>query len=101
MGYPGSRALRRWPQPVYRALAVLGEERMMAMPRTNPAEQMGISMTNDLNAMAASAENDSHDDQETAFENFESLASKLLKVPKEEVDEKRAEWEETRKRNQS
>lgn len=27
------------------------------------------------------------------FKNFEDLAKKLVKVPKEEVDEKRAEWE--------
>jgi hypothetical protein len=40
----------------------------------------------------------SHDDESTPFENFEDLATKLLKVPKEEVDEKRAEREKARKR---
>ena len=34
----------------------------------------------------------------TPFENFEGLATKLLQVPKEEVDKKRAERENTRKR---
>lgn len=33
----------------------------------------------------------------TPFGNFEGLTAKLLKVPKEEVDEKRAEREEARK----
>jgi hypothetical protein len=36
----------------------------------------------------------------TPFENFEGLAAKLLKVPKEEVDEKRAERKEARKHKQ-
>jgi hypothetical protein len=36
--------------------------------------------------------------EKTPFENFEGLAAKLLKVPKEEVDEKRAEREKARKR---
>jgi hypothetical protein len=35
----------------------------------------------------------------TPFENFEGLAAKLLKVPKEEVDEKRAEQENARKQD--
>jgi hypothetical protein len=38
------------------------------------------------------------DHDKTPFENFEGLAGKLLKVPKEEVDEKRAEEEKARKR---
>lgn len=38
----------------------------------------------------------SRDDEKTPFENFEGLAAKLLKVPKEEVDEKRAEREKKR-----
>ena len=39
---------------------------------------------------------ESHD--ETPLESFEDLTSKLLKVPKEEVDQKRAEQKEARKR---
>ena len=39
------------------------------------------------------------DHEKIPFENFESLTSTLPKVPKEEVDEKRAEWEETRKQD--
>ena len=39
-------------------------------------------------------------DQKTPFENFEGLATLLLKVPKEEVDEKRAEQEKARKREE-
>jgi hypothetical protein len=35
-------------------------------------------------------------EEKTPFENFEGLASKLLRVPKEEVDEKRAEREKKR-----
>jgi hypothetical protein len=35
-----------------------------------------------------------------SFDRFEALTEKLLKVPKEEVDEKRAEWEEARKHKQ-
>jgi hypothetical protein len=38
--------------------------------------------------------------KKTPFENFENLATKLLKVPKEEVDEKLAECKETRRRKQ-
>ena len=41
---------------------------------------------------------ENHD--KTPFENFEGLATKLLKVPKEEVDEKRAERERDKKRAQ-
>ena len=36
----------------------------------------------------------------SSFERFEALTEKLLKVPKEEVDEKRAEREKARKRKQ-
>ena len=38
------------------------------------------------------------DHEKTPFESFEGLAAKLLKVPKEEVDEKRAEREREKKR---
>lgn len=38
--------------------------------------------------------------EKTPFESFEGLAAKLLKVPKEEVDQKRAEQDEARKRKQ-
>jgi hypothetical protein len=76
-------------------------ERMVAMPRTNPPEQTGISMTNDPYAKAVPAKDYSHDDDKTPFENFEGLTSNLLKVPKEEVDEKRAEREEARKRKRN
>jgi len=37
------------------------------------------------------------DHEKTPFENFESLATKLLKVPKDELDEKRAEREKARR----
>lgn len=37
-------------------------------------------------------------DEKTAFEKFEDLTRKLLKVPKEEVDEKRQEREREKKR---
>lgn len=36
-----------------------------------------------------------------SFDHFEALTERLLKVPKEEVDDKRAEREEARKRKQS
>jgi hypothetical protein len=39
------------------------------------------------------------DEDKTPFENFESLATRLLRVPKEEVDEKRAEREREKKRS--
>ena len=39
-------------------------------------------------------------DEKTPFENFGSLATKLLKVPKEEVSERRIEWKEARQRKQ-
>jgi hypothetical protein len=39
------------------------------------------------------------DYEKTPFENFEGLAAKLLKVPKEEVDEKRAEQKKARKQD--
>ena len=38
--------------------------------------------------------------RKTPFENFEGLAANLLKVPKEELDEKRAEREEARRHEQ-
>jgi hypothetical protein len=37
-----------------------------------------------------------HDEQNAEFERFEDLTKKLLKVPKEEVDEKRKKWERER-----
>lgn len=39
-------------------------------------------------------------DQERSeeFDRFEDLAKKLLKVPKEEVDEERRKWEREKKR---
>ena len=40
------------------------------------------------------------DDKKTPFKNFEDLTSNLLKVPKEEVDEKRAEREREKKRTE-
>lgn len=40
------------------------------------------------------------DDKKTPFENFDGLTTKLLRVPKEEVDEKRAEQEKARERKQ-
>lgn len=40
----------------------------------------------------------SREDETTPFEDFEDLAAKLLKVPKEEVDEKLAEREREKKR---
>ncbi len=42
----------------------------------------------------------SQDNENAPFESFEDLATKLLRVPKEEVDEKLAEQEEARKRKQ-
>ena len=39
-----------------------------------------------------------HEGDKTPFENFEDLTTKLLQVTKEEVDEKRAERENARKR---
>ena len=40
------------------------------------------------------------DNENAPFENFEGLVTKLLKVPKEEVDEKRAEREKARRHKQ-
>jgi hypothetical protein len=40
------------------------------------------------------------DDENTSFENFEDLTNKLLRVPKDEVDEKLAERKEARRRKQ-
>lgn len=37
------------------------------------------------------------DERNEAFENFQELAKKLMSVPKEEVDEKRAEREREKK----
>jgi hypothetical protein len=70
------------------------------MPRTNPPELTGFGMTNDPYAKAAQNKDNKRGDEKTPFKSFEDLTSNLLKVPKEEVDEKRAEWEETRKRKQ-
>jgi hypothetical protein len=42
----------------------------------------------------------SRNNEKTPFENFEGLATKLLRVPKEEVDQKRAEQEKARRRKQ-
>jgi hypothetical protein len=40
------------------------------------------------------------DYRKTPFENFEGLAAKLLKVPKQELDEKRTEQDKARKHKQ-
>jgi hypothetical protein len=69
------------------------------MPRTNPPEQTGASMTNDLFARTSRGEDYSHEDK-TPFENFEDLTVKLLKVPKEEVVEKMAKRREARRREE-
>ena len=37
---------------------------------------------------------------DSALTRFEALTEKLLRVPKAEVDEKRAEWDKARKRKQ-
>jgi len=37
---------------------------------------------------------------DSAHTRFEALTEKLLRVPKAEVDEKRAEWDKARKRKQ-
>ncbi len=39
-----------------------------------------------------------HDEQNAEFERFEDLTKKLLKVPKEKVDEQRREYEQTRRK---
>jgi len=53
------------------------------------------------NQAAESSEPITRDDEKTPFENFESLTSKLLKVPKEEVDEERVEWEKKRQQEET
>jgi hypothetical protein len=40
------------------------------------------------------------DHEQTPFENFEDLTTKLLRIPKREVDQKRAEQEKARRREQ-
>ncbi len=42
-----------------------------------------------------------HQNDKTPFKRFENLTEKLLKVPKGEVDKKRAEQEKARKRKQN
>jgi len=55
--------------------------------------------TNPVGSVRIIRDTPQKDHDKTPFGNFEGLAAKLLKVPKEEVDEKRAE-EEARKRKQ-
>jgi hypothetical protein len=71
------------------------------MPRTNPPELTGFGMTNDPYAKAAQDNDYKRDDERTPFKSFEDLTSNLLRVPKKEVDEKRAERKKKRRQEET
>jgi hypothetical protein len=56
--------------------------------------------TNPVGSVRIIRDTSQKDHDKTPFENFEGLEAKLLKVPKEELDEKRVEQEKARKQKQ-